>query len=119
MMQLVHHYGLMSVVRKTTPFTAAEDEQISAFSRSESWEHLALERVSPVPLREGSQGAVVRALALLGMAYVRESANLAASLAAGYDELAAERAELDARPAGGPGMRANMARRAGSGSRAT
>ena len=110
---------MSSDVRKTTPFTVAEDEQIRAFSRPETWEHLALERMSTVPLREGSQGAVVRALALLGMAYVREHANLAANLAAGYEELAAERAQPAAPKARGAGMRANTARRAGSSTRPT
>ncbi len=105
-------------VRKTTPFTAGEDEQIRAFSQPDSWEHEALERVSPVPLREGSEGAVVRALALLGMAYVRERAGLTDDLAVGYAELAAERAEpgtQGSEPTRAAGLRANMARRAGSG----
>lgn len=99
-------------VRKTTPFTAGEDEQIRAFSQPDTWEHEALERVSPVPLREGSEGAVVRALALLGMAYVRQHSELAVDLAAGYDELAAQRAGQDrSETARGAGMRANMTRR--------
>lgn len=107
-------------VRKTTPFTVSEDEQIRAFSRPHSWEHEALERVSPVPLREGSEGAVVRALALLGMAYVRERAGLTDDLAVGYEEMAAERAEAGAQGSEtgrAAGLRANMARRAGSGTR--
>lgn len=102
-------------VRKTTPFTAGEDEQIRAFSQPGSWEREALERVSPVPLREGSEGAVVRALALLGMTYVRQRAGLADELAAGYEELAADRRtpELsEAEKARAAGLRANMARRA-------
>ncbi len=106
-------------VRKTTPFTAGEDEEIRTFSQTGSWEHEALERVSPVPLRRGSEGSVVRALALLGMAYVREHAGLATALAAGYQELAAERAELDypaSERARVAGMRVNMARRARPGS---
>jgi hypothetical protein len=104
-------------VRKTTPFTASEDEQVRAFAEPDSWEHRMLERVSPVPLRAGSEGAVVRALALLGMAYVREHAELDGLLAAGYDELAAERAHPDAQPTETvrrSGLRTNMARRAGS-----
>lgn len=113
-MRLVHHYGCMALLRKTTPFTVGEDEQIRTFSRPDSWEHEALERVSTVPLREGSEGAVVRALALLGMAYVREHADLDRDLAAGYDELAAERAGS----APTQGLRGNMARRAGSSTRA-
>jgi len=106
-------------VRKTTPFTATEDEQIRAFGQPDSWEHQMLERVSPVPLREGSEGAVVRALALLGMAYVREHADVSSDLAAGYEELAAERAEQDNQPeqmARTAGLRTNMARRARLGS---
>lgn len=99
-------------MRKTTPFTAGEDEQIRAFSQPDTWEHEALERVSPVPLREGSEGAVVRALALLGMAYVREHSELAVDLATGYDELAAQRAEPDqSETARAAGMKANMTRR--------
>lgn len=119
-MRLVHHNGTMRLdVRKTTPFTATEDEQLRVFGQPDSWEHQALERVSPVPLREGSEGAVVRALALLGMAYVREHADVSAELAAGYEELAAERAEQDTQltdTARSPGLRANMARRARPGS---
>lgn len=115
-MRLVHHYGRMRLdVRKTTPFTAGEDEQIRAFSQPDTLEHEALERVSPVPLRVGSEGAVVRALALLGMEYVREHTRLTVNLAAGYEELAAERAGQDATvsdKAREAGMRANMARRA-------
>lgn len=106
-------------MRKTTPFTATEDEQIRAFGQPDSWEHQMLERVSPVPLREGSEGAVVRALALLGMAYVREHADVSSDLAAGYEELAAERAEQDNQPeqmARTAGLRTNMARRARLGS---
>lgn len=102
-------------VRKTTPFTAGEDEQIRAFSEPGSWEREALERVSPVPLREGSEGAVVRALALLGMVYVRQRAGLVDELAKGYEELAADRGapELSApERAQAAGLRANMARRA-------
>lgn len=104
-------------VRKTTPFTTSEDEQIRAFSEPDTWEHEALERVSPVPLRAGSEGAVVRALALLGMAYVRERSQFASDLAAGYEELAAERADEAGQGSGttrAAGLRANMARRAGS-----
>jgi hypothetical protein len=91
------------------------EEQIRAFSQPDSWEHLALERVSPVSLREGSEGGVVRALALLGMAYVREHTDVSAELAVGYEELARERAEPGAQPtqmAPPSGLRANMARRA-------
>lgn len=105
--------------RKTTPFTAVEDEEIRAFSLPDSWEHQALERVSPVPLRAGSEGAVVRALALLGMAYVRERTELVDDLAAGYEELATERGQQDAPMSDTPrttAMRANMARRARPGS---
>lgn len=115
-MRLVHHNGTMKLdVRKTTPFTASEDEQLRAFGQPDSWEHQVLERVSPVPLREGSEGAVVRALALLGMAYVREHAELDVQLAAGYEELATYRAEQGTEPAETArrtGLRANMGRRA-------
>lgn len=119
-MRLLHHNGNMRQdVRKTTPFTATEDEQLQAFSQSDSWEHQVLEQLSPVPLREGSEGSVVRALALLGMAYVREHAALADNLAAGYAELATERAQQSERASEisrTSGLRANMARRAGAGS---
>lgn len=118
-MRLVHHNAhVRQAVRKTTPFTTAEDEQLRAFSQSDSWEHEALERLSPVPLREGSEGAVVRALALLGMAYVREHAALVDNLAKGYAELATERAQQGERTCEATrmsGLRANMARRAGAG----
>lgn len=106
-------------VRKTIPFTAVEDEQLQAFSQADSRERQALEHLSPVPLREGSEGGVVRALALLGMAYVREHAALGDNLAAGYAELATERAqqrERTAEVARASGLRTNMARRAGAGS---
>ena len=106
-------------VRKTIPFTAPEDEQIQAFSQTDSWEHQALEHLSPVPLRQGSEGGVVRALALLGMAYVREHAALAEDLATGYAELATDRAKAGsaaAEAARTSGMRTNMTRRARLGS---
>lgn len=112
-MRLVHHNGVMRLdVRKTTPFTATEDEQIRAFGQPESWEHQMLGRVSSVPLREGSEGAVVRALALLGMVYVREHADVSADLAAGYEELAAERHAQPEQTVRTSGLRSNMARRA-------
>lgn len=105
-------------VRKTTPFTTGEEEQIRAFTQPDSWEHAALARISPVPLREGSEGAVIRALALLGMAHVRQHAELTVDLAAGYEELAAERAAQDelGSDARAAGLRGNMARRARAGS---
>ena len=118
-MQFVHHKCRMTQhVRKTIPFTAREDEQIQAFSQADSWEHQALERLSPVPLRQGSGGGVVRALALLGMAYVREHAALADDLATGYAELASDRAKAGstAEAARTSGMRSNMTRRARPGS---
>lgn len=118
-MHLVHHNWTMKLdVRKTTPFTTSEDEQLRAFGQPGSWQRRVLERLSPVPLREGSEGAVVRALALLGMAYVREHAELGVQLAAGYDELAAARAEQETQPAESArtaGLRANMGRRASRG----
>ena len=94
-------------VRRTTPFTAEDYEAVLAFVAVGSPEHDALRRISPVPVRDGSEGATLRALTLLGMAYVRERASETAGLAAGYDELAAERA---ADPVQTP-FRSNMARR--------
>lgn len=95
-------------VRRTTPFTAQDYEAVQAFSAVDSPEHEALERLSPVPLRDGSEGSTLRALTLLGMAYVREREAESVDLAAGYDELAAERR---CEPAAASPLRANMARR--------
>ncbi len=94
-------------IRRTTLLTAEDYEAVRAFASAGTPEHAALERLSPVPLREGSEGSILRALTLLGMAYVREREEQAATLAEGYDELAAERRrEPPARP-----LRATMARR--------
>lgn len=62
-----------------------------------------------MPLRDGSEGSTLRALALLGMAYVREHQAAEQDLATGYDELAAARADDSV-----TGLRGNMARRAGA-----
>lgn len=96
-------------VRKTTPLTAADYEVVQVFATTGTAEHDALERVSPVPLREGSEGSVLRALTLLGVRYVREREEDLADLAAGYDELAAERRRD---PGVAPPLRAGMTRRA-------
>jgi hypothetical protein len=96
-------------VRRTTPFTQDEYEAVQAFAEPGTPEHQALARVSPAPLRDGSEGSALRALALLGMEYVRERQAEVADLDVGYDELAADR-----RSAATP-LRANMARRARAG----
>lgn len=110
-MQYLHHNHRMNLdVRRTTPFTTEDYEQVRAFADAGTPEHDALEQVTPVPLREGSEGSTLRALTLLGMAYVREHAAHGQDLAAGYADLADERAAMAVRP--GAGLRANMARRA-------
>jgi hypothetical protein len=95
-------------VRRTTPFTTEDYEAVLAFASAGTAERDALERLSPVPLRDGSEGSTLRALTLLGMQYVRDREAQAVDLAAGYEELAAERAHkaVDTSP-----LRANMARR--------
>lgn len=95
-------------VRRTTPFTAEDYAAVRAFAAVGSPEHEALERLSPVPLRDGSEGSTLRALTLLGMAYVREREDQSAGLAAAYDELAADRRGESPSPAP---FRANVARR--------
>lgn len=61
----------------------------------------------------------MRALALLGMAYVRERAGLTDDLAAGYEELASDGAgQRTSAPARSADLRANMDRRAGTASAA-
>lgn len=87
-------------VRRTTPFTAEDYEQVRAFVAAGTPEHDALERLSPVPLRDGSEGATLRALTLLGMAYVRERGTQAHQLADGYEQLAADRRQGPVRPPG-------------------
>lgn len=96
-------------VRRTTPFTAEDYEQVRAYATRNTPEHDALAQVTPVPLREGSEGATLRALTLLGMAYVRERQRETEALAQAYDELAAERATALPQVAA---RRMNMARRA-------
>lgn len=100
-------------VRRTTPFSAEDYEQVRVFASDGTPEHEALERLTPVPLREGSEGSTLRALTLLGMAYVREREDEARSLALGYEDLAAER--YVQQPTSASGLRANMARRARDG----
>lgn len=96
-------------VRRTTPFTAEDYEAVRAFTAAGTPEREALERASPVPLRDGSEGSTLRALTLLGMAYVRDRESEAEDLAAGYDQLAAER-RSQSKPIAP--LRSNMARRA-------
>ncbi len=112
-MHFVQHCCQMRLdVRRTTPFTAEDYAAVQSFVAAGTPEHEALARVSPVPLRDGSEGSTLRALTLLGMAYVREREAEESDLAAGYDELATERA---AGPEDATGMRRRMARhRAGS-----
>ena len=98
-------------IRRTTPFTTQDYEQVLAYVAEGTPEHEALARLTPVPLRDGSEGSTLRALTLLGMAYVRERQDETAILSNGYDELAAER---DAQAGDARGLRANMARRARS-----
>ena len=111
-MQFLRHSVDMKLdVRRTIPLTADDYEQVLAYLAEGTPEHEALARLTPVPLREGSEGSALRALMLLGMTYVRERQEEAEMLAEGYDELAAERL---ARPTDVRGRRANMARRARS-----
>ena len=94
-------------VRKTTPLTQEDYESVQAFAAPGTAEHEALVRVSPVPLRDGSEGSTLRALALLGMTYVRERSDAEAHLLEEYELLAAERNGRSPSP-----LRRNMARRA-------
>ncbi len=96
-------------LRPYTPFTQDECEEVRTFASAGTPEHEALERVSPAPVPDGSEGSTLRALALLGMQYVRERQAEGADLDRGY-ELAAERRSA---PLVSP-LRGNMARRARS-----
>ncbi len=99
-------------VRRTIPFTAEDYEAVQAFVVAGTPEREALERASPVPLRDGSEGSTLRALTLLGMAYVRDRQSEAEDLAAGYDQLAAERSGQSKTA---DALRSNMVRRARAG----
>jgi hypothetical protein len=61
----------------------------------DSPEYAALEQYSPFPLRAGSEGAVVRALAVIGMRYIRWHGGLDDSHDAAYAALAASRNDED------------------------
>lgn len=96
-------------VRKTTPLTRDEADDVATFAGEGTPEHVALSRISPVPLRN-SEGATLRALTLLGMQYVRERLAGEATTQSGYAAMAATRSADDA--ATERGRRRNMKRMA-------
>lgn len=99
--------------RKTAPFTEDEAVELAAFVAGDTPEHEVLEQLTPVPLREGSEGSAIRALVLIGMRTVRDRIDAETHLAAGYEALAASRTDEDRAVA--DGMRRNMARLASRG----
>ena len=100
-------------VRKTTPLTQDEADELAAFAGATTPEHATLSRVAPVAVRMNSEGSTLRALTLLGMQYVREQMVSESDLELGYAELAAGRAPDHA--AADRGLRRNVRRMAKQG----
>lgn len=97
-------------VRKTTPLTRDEADEIAVFADAITPEHATLTRLAPVPVRTNSEGSTLRALTLLGLRYVREHMAADNDTEAAYAELAAGRPRDHADA--GRGLRRNMRRMA-------
>lgn len=97
-------------IRKTTPLTREEADEVAVFAGGMTLEHAILARLAPVPVRSNSEGSTLRALTLLGMRYVREHMASEGDIEEAYAELAAGRPHAHAEA--GHGLRRNMRRMA-------